>query len=243
MCRDVPAAALAMGWKEAHLWVASAGYGLIPAGRLVSAYSATFAVGNADSVSSAASGAGVSLDRRAWWRAVCSKQRSIASLAANGASLLFIGSPAYVDAAHEDLEVAVSVAKNSRRVVVVTSRGASDGLADQVVLSTGPMRTDLGGAMTSLNARLAHRVAGTLTPREWSVDAARTIAAEVESSAPLIEPLVRAPVTDEEARAFIRRELRAVDRPSASKFLRRLRDAGHACEQKRFGRLFRQESA
>lgn len=48
-------------------------------------------------------------------------------------------------------------------------------------------------------------------------------------------------MTDEEVRRFIRRELGSAPDSSHTGLLRTLRDAGKACEQKRFRNLFHEE--
>jgi hypothetical protein len=237
-CRGLPTEARSVGWGSVQLWVASAGYGLIPAERAVAAYSATFANGHADSVSHTTSAVEASLARRSWWKALCRSGRSLASLTADGAALLFVGSPAYVDATHDDLGTAVAVARRPKRIIVVTSAEIGDELGLQIVLAAGAMRTALGGPMTSLNARLAHRLAGTLRPRYWSVESARSIATAVAAEAPPTATRARTAMHDDAVRAYVRKQLKRDELSSKSALHRRLRDSGRACEQKRFGRLY-----
>ena len=53
-----------------HLWVASAGYGLLPAGAAVRPYSATFGRSHADSIARGATGRESVEAHRQWWRAL-----------------------------------------------------------------------------------------------------------------------------------------------------------------------------
>ena len=50
----------------------------------------------------------------------------------------------------------------------------------------------------------------------------------------------RKAVTDEDVRVFVRNALRANPRARHTALLREYREAGYACEQKRFGRLFKE---
>ena len=50
----------------------------------------------------------------------------------------------------------------------------------------------------------------------------------------------RKAVTDEEVRVFVRNALNANPRARHTSLLREYRQAGYACEQKRFGRLFKE---
>src|SRR5262245_59621662 len=65
--KSLPGIATKSGFR-AFLWVASAGYGLIPGAASIRPYSATFASGNPDSVFTHQLGE-IRLDiHRAWWR-------------------------------------------------------------------------------------------------------------------------------------------------------------------------------
>jgi hypothetical protein len=84
---------------DAHLWIASAGYGLIPADKRVSSYSATFASGDADSVVQAANGRNAS---RTWWTLLRGFAAAEPEIGPSDV-VVVIASAAYVHAAGEDL--------------------------------------------------------------------------------------------------------------------------------------------
>src|SRR5262245_42960354 len=67
VARSLPEVAAASGF-DAYLWVASAGYGLVPADARLRPYSATFAAGHSDSVCLARTdGTTRSKFARDWW--------------------------------------------------------------------------------------------------------------------------------------------------------------------------------
>ena len=60
------------------------------------------------------------------------------------------------------------------------------------------------------------------------------------SEQPDLVPYDREPVTDDEARQFIREQLHVDPKLKHTPLLRKLRDGGRACEQSRFARLYRE---
>jgi hypothetical protein len=54
------------------------------------------------------------------------------------------------------------------------------------------------------------------------------------------QPPARKAVTDEDVRVFVRNALRANPQARHTTLLREYRESGYACEQKRFGRLFKE---
>jgi len=153
-----------------------------------------------------------------------------------------VASPSYIAAFEEDLALAASALRRPEHLLVIstpgpTSRGV---LARHWVPASARLQAILGGARQSLHARVARH----LLQRVRDEGSAALNAKELQGyygrlihrSAPL-ERLERTPMTDDEIRRFITRELHTEQR-SCSATLRRLRDSGLACEQKRFSRLF-----
>jgi hypothetical protein len=236
---------------RARLWVASAGYGLVPAEAPLRPYSATFARGHADSILPPTRSA--SAPRRQWWRALAREPGPVPgaprlvqqlALAAPHARLLVVASPAYVAALEEDLALAARALSHPTHLLIISSpcalaRGL---LAPHWVPSSARLQSLLGGALSSLHARVARDLLER-TRREGGpvLDAAevrRYYERLIHRSAPRVR-FERTPMTDDEVRQFITRELRKQKR-SCSATLRLLRDSGHACEQQRFHRLFHQ---
>src|SRR2546428_3668806 len=109
--RRVMSRAGQLGYRP-HLWVASAGYGLVPAGQNLKPYSATFARDSEDRVYAHNLPRGLRIPAlQAWWRALAAhgrttgEPRTLTELACrigNG-SLLVIAGPTYVEAMERDL--------------------------------------------------------------------------------------------------------------------------------------------
>lgn len=243
----LPEVARASGFKP-HLWVASAGYGLIPANASIRPYSATFARGDEDSVVKDASNRDTADQLQAWWR-VLSQQagpsslhvRSIKDLAANEprACILVVASPVYVAALAEDLALAArQLMKAERLLIVSTPSSLSKGpLAPHWIPSNAYHQQRLGGSKLSLHARVARELINESTVEQFDAPTLqKRYVRLIEGSAP---PLVhsRTPMSDEQVCAFIRQAVKAGGK-SWSASLRLLRAGGQACEQSRFKRLF-----
>lgn len=248
--RDLPEAAEASG-ASVSLWVASAGYGLLRADDAVCGYSATFARGQPDSVPRPqAAPADVAATTRTWWKGLAARphgrtdaRKSLRAVLAEdpGGSLLFLGSPAYVDATCDDLASARAELSDPDRLVVLTSRttGLPEGLEGAVVRSHVRLQAVVGGARTSLHARVARKVLRELAkyPLRASVlhERLERLARRTRRHA----PVVRRPLSDDEVVAFIGSQLSTDRDASFTALLRKLRGFACACEYSRFKRLFR----
>ncbi len=246
--RSLEAVASSRG-LDARIWVASAGYGLIPLRGGVHSYSATFASGHPDSVATGRNGSDPGGLAQRWWAALtlwrrggAGMPRSLRELAVqepNGV-LLVAASPDYVRAASEDLEAAAASLRSSERVAVFSAATGSLGALERFrVPSSARLQALLGGARQSLNARLLKRALeeakhnGSLT-----APALRAWAKELATMQPPAPRYDHTPMSDDEVRTFVASKLE--ENPSAkyTALLRQLRDSGRACEQSRFRRLF-----
>jgi len=243
----LPEVARASGFKP-HLWVASAGYGLIPANAAIRPYSATFARGDDDSVITDTRNRDSAGQLQLWWKVLSEQEgpslhdvRSIKELAVKEprASILVVASPPYVAALAEDLSLAAQqLAKPERMLIVSTPSPLSKGrLARHWIPSNAYHQNRLGGSRMSLHARVARELIKETPVDQFDAPVLQQRYVRlIESSAPL-HVYSRAPMTDAQVRAFIRQAVKAGGKTwSAS--LRLLRAKGQACEQSRFKRLF-----
>jgi hypothetical protein len=224
--------------ETVRLWACSAGYGLISATALIHPYAATFTPGHPDSVPP---GDGAAL----WWQALArwegpepESPRSIRELVSDdpGATFFLALPPAYLQACQADIAGARSLAHDPEQIIIVSAgtRRAGD-LAPAVVPTDARLQACLGGTRQALNARIAaHLLSAGIRRR---ADAADYLSALVMRQPPLPR-YERQRLSDQEVLDLITARL---DRPpsmSASRMLRELRDAGYACEQRRFGSLY-----
>ncbi|KFA89882.1 hypothetical protein [Archangium violaceum] len=246
---ELPTLATQAGLRS-HLWVASAGYGLIPASAPIRPYSATFSRGHEDSVIPKGESRPTGELLQHWWKALARESspmpgspRHIRQLAESTphARILVVASPAYVAAFTDDLVHAAQALRKPEHLLIVSTPAPlfKGVLAPHQVPSNAHLQEQLGGARQSLHARVARHILERARDEGSEVDAAHAreyYEGLIHRSAPPVR-YERTPMTDDEVRQFIVRALRT-RKLSCSATLRQLRDSGLACEQKRFSRLF-----
>ncbi|MEV6416175.1 hypothetical protein [Kribbella sp. NPDC051718] len=207
--------------------VASAGLGLCSLDFESPSYSATFAPGHPDSVGANR------LQSRAWWDQLRQAAATSELEQPFGGPTLLVLSETYASAMTNDLALL-----ERRNDVVVF--GGSDGLLErQRFPSDLGLRSVLGGTAVSLNLRMA--IAWVERQDEIEVEANRnredweTWAVEVRATT----TYGRQPLDDAAVIDWIRDARKRQPSLSKTAALRLLRDSGAACEQRRFGELFR----
>ncbi len=239
----------AMSHMQARLWVCSAGYGLIPATASVQPYSATFSQRHPDSIRQRQVGEGAGL-LSDWWSALATwegpavgEPRTLQTLVERDpkAPLIVVASPVYLAAMRADLDAAVIRLANSDLLTII-SAGVTDigSLQRNVLPCDGRLQAVLGGALMSLNVRVARRLLE--SPVRWPLrcSQAATIFNALLQECPELVRYDRSPMSDTEVREFIHQHLMLDPSQRHSPLLRRLRDDGNACEQKRFRALFQE---
>lgn len=223
--------------EDVRLWACSAGYGLIPAEALLMPYHATLTPGQADSVPAAAA---------AWWSLLSEwpgpapqHPRSIRALVAAdpAAVFMFVLSKSYLHACGVDIAAACEYISDLNRLVIVSAGARPQGdLAAFMVPADARLQACLGGTRRALNARIGANLlsAGIRGKDEATGHLSRLLAAQ-----PPIPRYNRRKQSDREILDIIAGLLVQVPAPSANRLLREFRDAGLACEQHRFSRLYR----
>jgi hypothetical protein len=244
VARSLPAE----GARQAHsvaVWVCSAGYGLIPVDAPLRPYAATFTSAQPDSV--LRPGAAFS-DLALWWRELSGwdgpapgRPRTIAALAASdpSAAVLVALSPPYLRACGRDLADATATAGD--RLSVICAGGAPAGpLAAVALPADARLQSALGGARGSLNVRIAAHLLATHAGPFTRPALTATLSGLLERQPP-VPRYDRTELDDSAVRRFIADALHGQNgsAPAASPLLRRLRDSGYACEQRRFASLYR----
>jgi hypothetical protein len=233
-----------------EVWVCSAGYGLIHIDDRVAPYAATFSRSHPDSVAAQLPEDDRLSAAQNWWKATASKwksrfsdrPRSLTDLMAAfpKRSLLVVASDNYMRAIADDLRQGVSnLAEPDQLAIVCAGAKSLEGLDEHLVPCDARMQSVLGGARRSLNTRLAAKIIreSHQPPR---VSALKRRYQRLLNEQPPIEKYNRQQLTDDEIRAFIRKQLRNRPASQHSPLLRVLRDSNMACEQKRFANLYRE---
>lgn len=226
------------------VWIASAGYGLIPWEAELKSYSATFALGHQDSVVLESVGARTGGSSR-WWMALSNwggpveaTPRTLAQLAQLDPSepLLVVASAAYLRAMESDLVAAQQALAEPDLLLVVSAGTRSvEGIGASLLPVDGRFQRVVGGSLLSLNVRVARWIAESAAEHRFRLAALTHMFAAV----PPLHPMPRRTrMSDDEINRYIADALYWDANASRSTLLRALRNQGLACEQRRFACLF-----
>lgn len=252
--RSMPEAA-AKGQLRAKIWVLSAGYGLVDWLTPLASYSATFSPDHPDSVAvhgerwDSAIG-GTRLD---WWHALSAwsgpvkgSPRTLAKLAEDEPQTpaLVVASSVYLAAVRDDL-TRMRDRLETPELLSIVSAGAEGlgALTGHLIPADARFRGLLGGGMNSLNSRVARKILA--EAGRWPVrnSVLKKRYGRLLAKQDALEAYDRVPLSDAQVRRFVEVALRADPTVKKTPLLRRLRDGGQACEQKRFGALFKEVRA
>lgn len=213
---------------DVRLRVASAGLGLRDADSKGPAYSATFAGGHLDTVTPPGPGS------RWWWVALRDLDGADPLAETADEKVLLVLSENYARAMDDDL---VELADRGGDILLIGGARTIEGLP-RLPADMG-LRCHLGGTASSITLRMARRWLASRSSRDLynTRDASRW--SSWANSVSRRERYDRRPASDTELRSVIERYKTADPSLSATRALRALRDSGIACEQKRFGELFR----
>jgi len=228
---------LSLPGETVRLWACSAGYGLIPASAPVMPYHATLTPGQADSVPG---------NSAAWWSELSqwpgpepSLARSIQALVAEdpGAVFLLVLSRNYLNACGPDVAAARARISNPGQLMIVSAGTRPEGdLADLMIPADARLQARFGGTRRALNARIGgHLLSAGIRDAAEATEHMRQLLAEQ----PPVPRYDRVRQSDREVLERIAERLAHEPGASANRLLREFRDAGLACEQHRFSRLFR----
>ncbi|MFV1356921.1 hypothetical protein ABFV47_07600 [Mycolicibacterium fortuitum] len=213
---------------EVRMLVASAGLGLNEVTQVAPPYAATFASGHADSVTDDLK----QLPR--WWSLLAGRPQSTSLAEHSDDSILMVLSENYARAMDQDL---TELAACGGDHFLVGGWRHVDGL--NRLAADRDLRESLGGTVSSLCLRMARRwLAERTGPNLWN----KHDAAEWSDWAAITrksENYQRRQTSDTEIVEIIESLVEHEPNLSATRALRQVRDSGIACEQKRFGSLFR----
>lgn len=226
-------AATSVDWR-----IISAGYGLLHPEEQVTCYSATFIAGQSDSVP----GTSVHSDAASTWWAELNqargRQQPLLQLASEVDGLLVAASASYVDAVTPELLLA---AERIPTVVYCAGRPRDPKIAALTPAFDRRLREGsdsfVRGGDVGFNQRVASRVVEELGVGAFSFERAdELLAAAMDREKPMRYD--RRTADDETVMDFIGAALACDPSSSRTALLRRWREGGRACEQRRFGILY-----
>lgn len=224
------------------LWVVSAGVGFIPSDHGIPNYSATFANNELDSVASHRE------EKIEWWNRLVSWRRESNSIGCvtdlalqNPNSVFLIAlSSNYLDVIKNDILYARKALSSTNNLLVISSgTKKSQFLGDSLLPIDAKFENLVGGARSTLNSRMLRYIVQQNEGEQISAskvsESLRALSGGIEN----IRKFDRLQLTDGQIYEFVKNESNQNNAHSASALLRRLRDKGMACEQKRFRRIYK----
>lgn len=234
--------------KNLQLWVCSAGYGLISSRCKIIPYNATFLRRCDVSVSQDDSYEDFTKSNQFWWNRLSKwegpalgQPRSIAELARTfpKCPLMVVGSRDYMEALYPDLqETLKNLIDPSLLIIISTELRNLAGLNSNIIPCDSRMQPLLGGALVSINIRMAKRI---IEENEYDYLKAHILVQKYKHLLNLLPPLStpKRIISDNyTVTEFIVESLRLNPNCTHSALLKRYRETGFACEQSRFRKLF-----
>jgi len=241
---------------DLQLWIVSAGYGLISESTSVSTYSCTFASGQDDSIHRGVITVSKEANSRQWWKELQKWQgpepgqpRSVEELVRQNpeATLLVVLSQEYLKAIQDDLKKALVAMVNPEKFLIVSVGTDRIDLPIRKHLLPGDARLQQLFAsdpssgrttMVSLNAKVARRMIEDQASVPLELATQKQRFRDWLNELKPLPKFDRTPMTEVQVKLFIREEVKTNPKTSATQLLRKLRDSGRACEQRRFRQIF-----
>lgn len=225
-----------------NVWIASAGYGLIAPTSKIVPYAATLTPRHEDSV------AQNSEERRAWWAGMIEAPptspartpKSLQEVARRFPSspLVVAASSEYIDAMTDDLLVAQKRLKDPSLLSILCRKGAAPPeLRAASITLRADLSTVLGGALTSLNARVLRWLVEQESDKLTAQTISRLLGGLARQSKARVIPK-RTKLTDAEVKQQIYDAIETASRVSQTALLKAVRESGLAVEQRRFARIY-----
>ena len=231
----------------ANVQVVSAGLGIATLDTLAPGYASTFASGSPDSMLRFSDDVRPEIARSEWWAALTAQNKTARKWTEKTADVVLVAlSSSYQQALSRDLTM---LARSGKQVIVMSGSkqaGCLKGIENIHHIETGQwLRMVLGGSTPCVGIKFALHI---LRADKWhSVDEVETELKKLErqysnGKADKLPVFERTPQTDAQVKSWIMQLLTTKEKhgvkPSKSGFLSEFRNAGYACEQKRFGALF-----
>ncbi len=234
------------------VWVVSAGYGLISADHDVTTYNATFNSNDENSVSQFVSEGSLADKNIIWWNSINKNNLLIPNSVGpmeklyedNPSDVFFIAvPPTYLKVLEPELSLLATkgVIHKDNTFIFSSKQSIKPSLDNLFYQAKDDLCSYLGGSRISLNIRLTSYIIKKISLTKNISAQVKTLYHDVLNNAPPAERFSRQKMTDEDISNFINQEIKHknINDMSATKLLRTLRNNGQACEQKRFGKLYK----
>lgn len=258
--RQLPSKVALSGFAS-NLWIISAGYGLISSSDDIYSYSATFTPGDKNSVTNGECDVRKRAETiREWWELISNFQlpqssnpRKLSQLFRenSGDYFLIVASATYLTAVEKDLLQGIESLSSPENLVIITSKSFSNDNLQKNLVSTDARFQCNGhcaencrkhliprGIRGAISAALAVKIIERVKENGFNAPNVKQFIQNGIEKSPLLVNTDRTRVDDTEVSKFISQELDKFPSASCTSLLRKLRNDGWACEQKRFREIY-----
>ena len=236
-----------VGWKAAldtkinflkkfntELLVSSAGYGLIKECDEIAPYAVTFAKGHNDSVHNFSINMATSL----WWNSI---NKFDLNKLDKDASIFIVLPSEYLISMKDTIDELISIFGNKVFIIVVAKRELPKSFEKNILRFDTRFNSYQQGTLTSIIQRCMKWLSNEIVINDLEINhqILQTYIDIFLSKQTKYEVEKRIQCTDEKIVELISNHILKDEIKSASKGLKKLRSIGYACEQKRYGQLFK----
>lgn len=231
-----------------NISVVSAGYGLISSEKRIKSYDATFNTNNSNSVGQIYNNSSFHENNLEWWKTINQEQNSCTSplekLYSKKEQFFILAlSPVYLKVLESEIVhlIGCGVINSNNTRIISSDVKVNSSLNDVFLKSSETFCNELGGSRISLNIRVAKFLLNNINENySFSRSIDENYKRLINYAVPA-KKYDRKKITDDELRTLILQhivQLKGV-KVTCSSLLRRLRQMGYACEQKRFSAHFK----
>lgn len=243
------------------LWIISAGYGLISSSDDIYSYSATFTPGDKNSVINGEHDVKRRDEKlRKWWELISNYQLSQSSNPRKLSQLfrknsdnyfLIVASGSYLSAVENDLLEGIKSLSSPENLIIVTSKSfANENLQMNVVPADARLQCSGDcaefcekhlvppGIRGTISASLACKIIERSKEDGFNAPSIKQYVQAIIEKSPSLVNFNRTRLEDTGVFEFINKELAKLPSASCTFLLRKLRESGSACEQKRFREIY-----
>jgi hypothetical protein len=150
--------------------------------------------------------------------------------------LIVAASPSYLSAIVPDLTLAKKNLSDERLLIILSAGvGRLEGFEANLIPADARLQKVLGGARSSLNARLADKILRESDAKSLRADLLQVRFRKLLARQPELVQYDRTPMSDDEVRAYVRSSLEKDASGTASRLLRVMRDEGSAVNRSASG--------
>jgi hypothetical protein len=143
-------------------------------------------------------------------------------------------------ALEDDLLASLGALPDPNQFIIISSYSAalSQPLRDHIVPSVATLQSLVGGALSSLHARVGLMIFENAHKWELRADTLRKRLVKLAANSLQLRKYDRKRLSDPEVNEFVREALKHTPQQSCTSALEELRNSGLACEQKRFKEIY-----